>query len=95
MISILLKHSKTDQARKDMRIVIGKTNDDLCPVATLLVYLKVRGSQPDPLFQWQSGAPLSKTRFVEEVRIALEAAHLPVPQVQLTDLRLYSSNSTT
>ena len=36
MISILLKHSKTDQARKGMRIVIGKTNDDLCPVTALL-----------------------------------------------------------
>ena len=44
-------------------------------VAALLAYLKFRGSQPGPLFQWQSGTP--KTRFVEEVRVVLEAAHLP------------------
>ena len=77
MISILLKHSKTDQGRKGMKIVIGKTTDDLCPVAALLAYLNVRGSHPGPLFQWKSGTPLTKTKFVEEVRAALEAAHLP------------------
>ena len=60
-----------------MRIVIGRTTDDFCPVAALLAYLKVRGSHPGPLFQWKSGTPLTKTRFVEEVRAALEAAHLP------------------
>ena len=65
------------QARKGMRIVISKTTDDLCPVAALLAYLKVRGSPSGPLFQWQSGNPLTKTRFVEEVRVALEASHLP------------------
>ena len=60
-----------------MKIVIGKTNDDLCPVAALLTYLKIRGSQPGPLFLWKSGTPLTKSKFVEEVRIALAAAHLP------------------
>ena len=80
MISILLKHSKTDQVRKGMRIVIGKTDDDSCPVTALLTYLKVRGSQPGPLLQWQSGTPLTKTRFVEEV---LEAAHTFQPRTLL------------
>ena len=77
MISIIIKQSKTDQARKGMKIVIGRTNDDLCPVAALLTYLKIRGSQPGPLFRWQSGIPLTKNKFVEEVRMVLEAAHLP------------------
>ena len=76
MMSILLKHSKTDQGRKGMKIVIGKTNDDLCPVAALLAYLKIRGSQPGPLFLWQSGTTLTKNKFVEEIRIAL-ADQLP------------------
>ena len=31
----------------------------------------------NPLFQWQSGTHLTKTRFVEEVRVALDASHLP------------------
>ena len=77
MISILIKQSKTDQERKGMKIIIGKTDDDLCPVAALLTYLNVRGSHPGPLFVWKSGTPLSKIKFVEEVRLALEAAYLP------------------
>ena len=60
-----------------MKIIIGKTDDDLCPVAALLTYLNVRGSHPGPVFVWKSGTPLSKIKFVEEVRLALEAAHLP------------------
>ena len=60
-----------------MKIIIGKIGDDLCPVAALLTYLNVRGSHPGPLFVWKSGTPLSKVKFVDEVRSALEAAHLP------------------
>ena len=33
LISILFKHSKTNQGRKDVKIVISKTNDDICAVA--------------------------------------------------------------
>ena len=36
MVSIVLKHFKTDQARKDMKIVKRKTGYDLCPVGALL-----------------------------------------------------------
>lgn len=80
MVSIVLKHSKTDQARKGMKIVIGKTEDDLCPVKALLTYLNARGSHPGPLFQWSSGVPLCKSKFVDEVRLALETANLPAKE---------------
>ena len=62
MVLIVLKHSNTDQARKGMKIVIGKTEDDLCPVRALLTYLNARGSHPGPLFQWSSGVPLCVRR---------------------------------
>ena len=71
MVSIVLKHSKTDQARKGMKIVVGKTGDDLCPVRALLTYLNARGSHPGPLFQWSSGIPLCKAKFIDEVRLTL------------------------
>ena len=80
MVSIVLKHSKTDQARKGMKIVVGKTGDDLCPVRALLTYLNARGSHPGPLFQWSSGIPLCKAKFIDEVRLALETAKLPAKQ---------------
>ena len=77
MLSINLKHSKTDQERKGIKIIIGKTGDDLCPISAMLNFLKVRGTHPGPLFCRNSGAPLSKLRFVDCVRSALTKANLP------------------
>ena len=71
MLSINLKHSKTDQERKGMKIIIGKTGDDLCAISAMLNFLKVRRSYPGPLFCRKSGMPLSKLRFVDSVRSAL------------------------
>jgi len=39
IISLLIKHSKTDQGRVGVRVILGKTGDDLCPVSALLEYL--------------------------------------------------------
>ena len=43
-------------------------------------YLNARGSHPGPLFQWSSGNPLCKSKFVDEVKLALETAKLPAKQ---------------
>ena len=66
-----------DQAHKGVKIVIGKTGDDLCPVIALLRYLAKRGDCPRPLFMCSNGKPLMKTRFVTEVCSALTKAKLP------------------
>ena len=79
-ISLRIKHSKTDQGRQGVTIIIGRTNDDLCPIAALLDYLSLRGNGPGPLFHWENGVPLAKPKFVEEVRAALTAANLPAHQ---------------
>ena len=60
-----------------MKIIIGKTDDDLFPVTALLTYLNVRGLHPGPLFVWKSSTLLSKIKSVDEVRLALKAAHFP------------------
>ena len=41
VIQIHLKVSKTDQERKGVSIFIGKTGDDICPVAALTAYLAI------------------------------------------------------
>ena len=43
-------------------------------IAAMEAYL--RGSSLDPLFQWESRIPLSKSSFVKHVRAALEEAGL-------------------
>ena len=55
--SLNIKQSKTDQLRKGVKVVIGRTNDDLCPVSALLSYLSHWGNFPGTLFCWQNKTP--------------------------------------
>ena len=77
VISLKIKHPKTDQGRRGVTVVLEKTVDDLCLVSALLSYLASRGTKPGALFTWADEFPLSKTKFVEEVRSALTKAGLP------------------
>ena len=76
VISLNIIQSKTDQFRKGVKVVIGRTNDDLCPVYTLLSYLSHRGNFPGPLFCWHNKTPFSKMKFVGHVRLGLLRANL-------------------
>ena len=77
VISLRIKRSKTDQAREGVKVVIGSTGDDLCPVMALLNYLRIRGDAQGALFRSQDGTPLSQQGFVSAIRQALTAANLP------------------
>ena len=73
MVFVHLKQSKTDQLKRGVTIVLGRTNKvPLCPVSALLNYLVARGKAPGPLFIWSSGRYLTRAHFVAEVQKALE-----------------------
>ena len=76
VISLLLRCSKTDQERRGVKVILGRTNADLCPVSALLAYLVHRGRSPGALFM-VDGQPLERTRLVKAVRRALTRAGLP------------------
>ena len=76
LLKVRLKSSKTDPFRKGVDVVVGRTNNKLCPVAAVLAYLALRGNGPGFLFKFQDGKLLTKTRFIEAVRSALDAARL-------------------
>uniref|UniRef100_A0A1X7TJP6 Tyr recombinase domain-containing protein n=1 Tax=Amphimedon queenslandica TaxID=400682 RepID=A0A1X7TJP6_AMPQE len=76
VISLLLHCSKTDQERRGVRIILGRTDADLCPVSALLKYLVHRGRGPGALFMLD-GEPLERTRLVEEVCRTHTRAGLP------------------
>ena len=84
-ISTNLKYSKTDQFRKGVKLVVGKTNNDLCPVTAILSYLARRSNFLGPLFQWDNHLPPSKSKFVDRICQALLAANIPA--------HLYSGHS--
>ena len=77
IVAIYLKHSKTDPYHRGVRITVGRTGTELCPVVALLAYLAQRESGAGPLFKWQSGTPLYRNQLVKEVRAVLTRAGLP------------------
>ena len=53
---------------------LGRTRTNLCPVATMLGYIDVRGLGPGPLFRFTAGAGLTRSRFVAQIQEALRTA---------------------
>ena len=77
MLKIFLKRSKTDQLGKGSEIFIGRTSCQLCPVAAVTAYMVRMGHQDGTFFMIQDGQPLTKEKFVREVRTAIQTACLP------------------
>ena len=77
IVSFLQKQSKNDQARQAVKVYMGKTRNDICPVKALLDYLKLRGPKEGSLFMWKDGSPLQKPQCNKAVKMALTQAKLP------------------
>ncbi len=73
LLRVRLKASKTDPFRVGVDVFIGKTDDDLCPVAAVLAYMVRRGHGPVHSSS-QDGSPLTRPRLVAEVKQSLEKA---------------------
>ena len=72
-LSIHLKRAKTDQLGRGATVYICRSDSDLCLVTVLLAFVAARGQQPDPLFRWVDGSPLSKPWVILKIREALTA----------------------
>ena len=71
ILTIHLRHSKTDQFSKGTYIYLGRTHTILCPVTAILAYLAIRPSTPGPLFIFQDGSPLTRQKLVHNLREAI------------------------
>ena len=60
LVRVRLKLSKTDPFRKGVDVFVGRTGNDLCPVAAMLAYMVQRGKGPSPFFRFQDGGPLTR-----------------------------------
>ena len=59
---------------------VGRTGCLLCSVAAVLSYMTRRGAATGPLFQFSNGKPLTRQRFVIEVKEALERSGIDSSQ---------------
>ena len=73
-LAVSIKASKTDPFRQGVTIYLGRTHDWICPVATMLNYLVVRGTSKGPLFIFRDGTHLTHDNFVSAVHKALSTA---------------------
>ncbi len=72
LIRVRIKASKTDQLRQGCTLVIGCTDDKLCPVRAVLGFIRASGRKQGPLFQFESGRYLTRDGLVAEMKEALE-----------------------
>ena len=93
VISLSIKQSKMDQFRKGVKAVIEQTNNNLCPVSTLLSYLSCRGNFWGPLFCWHNKTPCSKMKFVSNVRLGLSRANFPADKYAGHSFRIGAATS--
>ena len=85
-LTVLLRASKTDVFQAGHSLLVGATGDRLCPVTAVLGYLAIRPNVPGPLFIFQDGLPLSRSRLVQAVRAALTS-------IGTIDLSRYAGHS--
>lgn len=71
-LEVRIKASKTDPFRKGVSVFLGVTGGELCPVAANLNYMIRRGSHQGPFFLFANGSFLTRERFVNAVREALD-----------------------
>ena len=71
---VRVKGSKTDQARQGITLVVGRTGNDLCPLAAMLPYLVLRGDEVGPLFRWKNQKGLAREELVSKLRQVLRRA---------------------
>ena len=77
VVKIHLKQSKTDQAGKGFDVILGRTGRELCPVAAVLGFIAVGGNRPGPFFVMTGAKPLTKARFITELRANLVVLGVP------------------
>ena len=54
--------------RKGVKIHLGRTETDLCPVAALIDYINIRGNHHGPLFCFKTNKHCNQASFVTKLR---------------------------
>ena len=77
-VHVFLKRSKTDQYGRGTGVFVGATDSELCLVSTVRSYVALCRTSLGTFFCSVNGVPLSKSCFVELVRLALCWAGVPM-----------------
>ena len=75
-MKVHLKCSKTDLFREETDKFLACMDDELCPIAAMLSWLVIRGNKDSPLFNFHSGAPITRSSFVSCLKEALTIVNI-------------------
>ena len=76
VVKVHLRVSKCDQFGKGVDVFVGSLPNRRCPVTAVVAYMVTRGDGVGPFFITRSKSPLTKSKFVSEVRSALDVIGL-------------------
>ena len=93
VIAIRIKQSKTDPFRKGVTLMLGKTDDMVCPVSGLLPYLAIRGSKHGPLFIMANKHYLTPPLFRTSLHQILKSSGLSTQEYNTHSFRIGSATS--
>ncbi len=93
MIKIHLKKSKCDQFGRGSDIILGRTGNPLCPVAAILSFIAIHGTQPGLFFLDANKKPITKSWFVAQIRSILADIGLPQHQYAGHSFRIGAATS--
>ena len=93
VLKVHLKTSKTDPFRKGVDVFVGKTGNELCPVAAMLSYLTQRTAKPGFLFQYADDRLLTKPQLVDELWKVLSSAGLEAKDYEGHSFRIEAATT--
>ena len=89
-IRVYLRHSKTDQFGRGSVVIMGRTDDLLCPVAAVAAFMRVRHLAGALL---HDGTALTKAKFVQITRQPLKDLGLQKEQFAGHSFRIGSAKA--
>ena len=76
-VCVFIKCSKTDPFQKGCFVFLGRGSAPLCPVVSLVNYFHLCGPGPGPLFLYQDGTPLSRSKLSAFLKSTPQSAGVP------------------
>ena len=93
VITIRIKQSKIDPFRKGVTLMLGKTDDMVCPVSGLLLYLAIRDSKHGPLFIMANKHYLTPPLFRTSLHRILKSTGLSTQEYNTHSFRIGAATS--
>ena len=67
LLLVNIKQSKKDLFRSGVKVIVERTEEELCPVAAMVTYMDLHDQGDGPLFRFKDGHPLMQQGLVTKM----------------------------